>query len=147
MKTFAIRFSRHFALIVTLCLIFMAFGFGESIQVATAKSKVLQTQKGKASYYGNRFHGRKTASGERFDNDSPMAAHPSWSFGTRVRVTNLKNGRTVEVRIVDRGPARRAQRKGVLIDLSYGTARKLGFIKQGIAPVRLDVLKWGKKRK
>jgi len=108
---------------------------------------VLQTQIGKASYYGKRFHGKKTASGERFDQKALVAAHPSWSFGTLVRVTNKKNGRSVKVRIVDRGPAKKARRRGVIIDLSTKAAKTLAFHKQGIAAVRLEVLKWGRKGK
>lgn len=147
MKTPMNHFYRYLIVILSLCVVLAASGIGEPIEIAAAKSKVVHTQKGKASYYGGRFHGRKTASGERFNKYAPMAAHPYWSFGTVVRVTNLKNGRSTEVRVVDRGPAKRAQRKGVIIDLSYGTARKLGFIKQGRTPVRLDVVKWGKKKK
>jgi rare lipoprotein A len=109
--------------------------------------QVLLTQTGKASYYGKRFHGKKTASGEIFNQQAPVAAHPSWPFGTIVRVTNIKNGHSAKVRIVDRGPAKKAQRRGVIIDLSTKTAKTLGFYKQGRAPVRLEVLKWGKKPK
>ena len=108
---------------------------------------VLQTQSGKASYYGKRFHGKKTASGETFNQQALVAAHPSWPFGTIVRVTNIKNGRSAKVRIVDRGPAKKAQRRGVIIDLSTKTAKTLAFQKEGKAPVRLEVLKWGKKPK
>ena len=115
--------------------------------IMSTADPVLQTQSGKASYYGKRFHGKKTASGERFDQKALVAAHPSWPFGTLVRVTNKKNGRSVKVRIVDRGPAKKARRRGVIIDLSTKAAKTLAFLKQGIAQVRLEVLKWGKKRK
>jgi rare lipoprotein A len=115
--------------------------------IMSAADPVLQTQSGKASYYGKRFHGKKTASGERFDQKALVAAHPSWSFGTLVRVTNKKNGRSVTVRIVDRGPAEKAQRRGVIIDLSTKAAKTLDFRKQGIVPVRLEVLEWGRKPK
>src|SRR5215212_6066326 len=74
-------------------------------------------QEGLASYYANRRHGRRTASGETFDNKALVAAHPSLAFGTRVRVTNLRNGRVVEVRIVDRGPAEARRKEGYVIDL------------------------------
>ena len=109
--------------------------------------RVLQTQNGKASHYGKRLHGKKTASGETFNQQALVAAHPLWPFGTIVRVTNRKNGHSAKVRIVDRGPARKARRRGVIIDLSTMAAKKLGFHKQGTAPVRLEVLKWGRKRK
>ena len=115
--------------------------------IMSTADPVLQTQSGKASYYGKRFHGKKTASGERFDQKALVAAHPSWPFGTLVRVTNKKNGRSVKVRIVDRGPAKKARRRGVIIDLSTKAAKTLAFLKQGIAQVRLEVLKWGKKPK
>ena len=108
---------------------------------------VLPTQVGKASHYGKRFHGKKTASGETFNQQALVAAHPSWSFGTIVRVTNLRNGRSAKVRIVDRGPAKKARRRGVIIDLSTNVAKTLAFNKEGLAPVRLEVLKWGKKQK
>jgi rare lipoprotein A len=72
-----------------------------------------------------------------------VAAHPTYPFGTVVRVRNLSNGRTVDVRILDRGPAQGAQRTGVLIDLSYGAAQTLGFIRDGRTRVRLEVLRWG----
>jgi rare lipoprotein A len=114
--------------------------------MSTAES-ALQTESGKASYYGKRFHGKKTASGERFDQKALVAAHPSWSFGTLVRVTNKENGRSVTVRVVDRGPAKKARRRGVIIDLSTKAARSLDFHEQGIVPVRLEVLEWGRKGK
>ncbi len=106
---------------------------------------VLLTQRGKASHYGKRLHGKKTASGEIFNQQALVAAHPSWPFGTIVRVTNIKNGRSAKVRIVDRGPAKRARRRGVIIDLSTKTAKTLVFHEKGKAPVLLEVLKWGKK--
>lgn len=108
---------------------------------------VLLTRSGKASHYGKRLHGKKTASGETFNQQALVAAHPSWPFGTIVRVTNIKNGRSAKVRIVDRGPAKKVQRRGVIIDLSTKTAKTLAFQKEGKAPVRLEVLKWGKKLK
>jgi rare lipoprotein A len=72
-----------------------------------------------------------------------VAAHPSYPFGTLVRVTNLSNGRAVIVRVVDRGPAKNAQAEGVLIDLSSGAARNLGFTTTGRTRVKLEVLRWG----
>ena len=105
---------------------------------------VLATQTGKASWYGKGLDGRKTASGEKLNSDYPVAAHPTWPFGTVVRVTNLANNRALKVRIVDRGPAKARQRKGIIIDLSLGSAKVLGFVKKGIIKVRLEVLKWGK---
>lgn len=107
--------------------------------------EVVSSQQGKASYYGHGFHGRRTASGERFNQHALVAAHPSLPFGSVARVTNLRNGRSAEVRIVDRGPARSRQRNGVIIDLSLGTANTLGFVRSGKAPVRVDVLQRGRR--
>ena len=91
---------------------------------------------GIASWYGPRFEGRTTASGERFDENALTAAHATLALGTRVRVTNLRNGRSVVVRINDRGPRYRHR----LIDLSRAAAAALGMIRRGTAPVRVEVL-------
>jgi len=93
-------------------------------------------QDGMASYYGARFAGRRTASGERFDPRALTAAHPELPFGTRVRVTNLDNGRSITVRINDRGPFA----GGRIVDLSWGAARALDMLRRGVARVRLEVL-------
>lgn len=105
-------------------------------------TRILETREGLASYYGKEFHGRKTASGIRFDMNAMVAAHPSYPFGTRLRVTNLANGRSTSVRIVDRGPSPQLQASGMIIDLSRKAAEVLGFIQHGRAHVRLDVLAW-----
>ena len=107
---------------------------------------VLEIREGLASYYGREFHGRITASGARFNMNALVAAHPSYPFGTLVRVTNLANGRSTRVRIVDRGPAPRRRAEGIVIDVSRRAAEELGFIQQGQARVRLDVLRWGNRR-
>ncbi|MBK1720828.1 septal ring lytic transglycosylase RlpA family protein [Thiocystis violacea] len=91
---------------------------------------------GVASYYGGRFHGRVTASGERFDMHDLTAAHRTLGFGTRVMVTNKSNGRSVEVTINDRGP----YVKGRAIDLSKGAAKELGMLGKGVARVELAVV-------
>ncbi len=91
---------------------------------------------GLASWYGPERHGQQTASGEVFDMYAYVAAHPTLPFGTYVRVTNLENGQTVIVRIVDRGP----HRPDRIIDLSYGAARALGMVDKGVVPVRVEVL-------
>ena len=91
---------------------------------------------GQASYYGARHHGRKTASGERFDQHALTAAHRSLPFGSRVRVTNLRNDKTVVVRINDRGPYAR----GRIIDLSQKAAEQLDMLRSGTAPVRIEQL-------
>jgi rare lipoprotein A len=93
-------------------------------------------QVGVASWYGPGFHGNRTANGEVFDQFELTAAHPSLPLGTRVMVTNLANGRAVEVRINDRGPFV----DGRAIDLSYAAARTIGMIGPGTAPVRIEIL-------
>jgi rare lipoprotein A len=105
-------------------------------------TRTLETREGLASYYGAAFHGKITASGRPFDMNAMIAAHPSYPFGTLLRVTNLNNGRSVQVRVQDRGPARHPQAEGVIIDLSQRAAERLGFIRQGRARVRLEVLEW-----
>ena len=109
---------------------------------APGPAAVLETRVGLASYYGEEFHGKITASGRPFDMNALVAAHPSYPFGTLLRVTNLANGRSVQVRILDRGPARRIQAEGVIVDLSRRAAERLGYIRQGRTRVRLEVLEW-----
>lgn len=91
---------------------------------------------GVASYYGKRFHGRLTANGERFNMNAMTAAHKTLPFGTKVRVTNKRNGKSVVVRINDRGPFI----KGRHIDLSRGAATRIGLIATGHARVKLDIV-------
>ena len=95
-----------------------------------------EPQVGYASYYSHAHQGRRTASGERFDMDAMTAAHRTLPFGTRVRVTNLANGRHTIVRINDRGPFKKKR----IIDLSYAAARELGAVKTGIVRVRVEVV-------
>lgn len=90
-------------------------------------------EEGLASWYGPGFHGRRTASGEVFDQDALTAAHPQLPFGSRVRVVNLTNGREVVVRINDRGP----NTPGRVIDVSRAAARRLDMVGAGVVPVRL----------
>jgi rare lipoprotein A len=94
------------------------------------------THVGVASYYGREFAGRRTASGERYDPHRLTAAHRSLPFGTRVRVTNLDNGRSIVVRVNDRGP----QRRDRIMDVSSRAAERLGFAGAGLARVRIDPL-------
>lgn len=91
---------------------------------------------GGASYYGREFEGRRTASGERYDGEALTAAHRTLPFGTRVRIVNLVNDRTVEVVINDRGP----HRKGRIVDLSHRAAELIGLLRMGVARVRLEVI-------
>ena len=96
-------------------------------------------QSGVASWYGRRFHGRPTASGERYDMYAMTAAHPTLPFPSYVRVTSLENGRSVVVRINDRGPFVR----GRIIDLSYAAASKLGYIDKGKVRVEVEQIQPG----
>lgn len=91
----------------------------------------------KASWYGGKFHGRLTASGERYDMHAMTCAHKTLRFNTRVRVTNLRNGKSAICRVTDRGPFVR----GRIIDVSRGMAVKLGMLKSGVVPVRLQIIK------
>ncbi len=92
------------------------------------------TQTGKASYYADSLNGNKTANGERFHNSKKTAAHKTLPFGTKVKVTNLKNGKTVKVRINDRGPFK----PGRVIDLTKSAARKIDMVKQGVGEVKIE---------
>jgi rare lipoprotein A len=91
---------------------------------------------GLASYYADKYQGRKTANGETFDSAKLTAAHKTLPFGSRVRVTNLDNGKSVEVRINDRGP----YVAGRVIDLSPAAAKKLDMLRAGVVRVKIDVL-------
>ena len=93
-------------------------------------------QTGVASWYGPGYHGNRTSSGERYDMDDLTAAHATYSFGTRVRVTLLSTGKSVVVRINDRFPSH----KGRIIDVSRAAARRIGLVAQGTGRVRVEVL-------
>ena len=99
-------------------------------------------QYGKASFYGygDEFHGRKTANGETFDRNAITAAHPTLPFGTFCRVTNLSNGKSVVVRINDRGPFK----GGRIMDLSYAAAKQIDSVQAGVVEVKVEVLKIGR---
>lgn len=96
-----------------------------------------QTQKGKATYYSRRATGARTASGERLHHDSLTCAHRTHPFGTLLKVTNPSNGKDVIVKVTDRGPFAR----GRIIDLSWGAAKQLGILAQGVATVLVEVYK------
>ena len=116
--------------------------YSDAVAAANAAARILagesaslaRLETGIASWYGGQFHGRKTASGERFDMEALTAAHPKLPFGSWVRVKNLLNGRSVDVRINDRGP----HIKRRVIDLSRAAARALGV--SGIDKVEISVL-------
>jgi len=98
-----------------------------------------QVQIGIASYYGSKFHKKRTANGEIFNMYKVSAAHKTYPLGTKVKVTNMKNGQSIKLTINDRGP----YVKGRIIDLSYKAARKIGFVNQGTTKVRIDVIRLG----
>jgi len=104
--------------------------------VPDAAPRVMAVKTGQASWYGPGFYGGRTANGERLQPGTLTAAHPHLPFGTRVRVTNLWNGRSAVVRINDRGP----YHGGRVIDLAHGAADAIGLISSGVANVKLEVL-------
>lgn len=104
--------------------------------------RVLEQVTGGATFYADYFEGRRTASGIPFRQNQMVAAHRAYPFGTVLRVTNLGNNRSVNVKVVDRGPFGDAARRPV-IDLSRRAAQQLGFIQAGRTQVRIEVLEWG----
>ena len=106
----------------------------------------MREQDGYATYVARSFHGKTSASGEPFDERRLVAAHRTLPFGSIVRVTNVTNGRSVTVRIVDRGPYGKNYREGTIIDLSRTAASRLRMLRDGQVPARLDVLKLGDER-
>jgi rare lipoprotein A len=105
----------------------------DSLLIDSLFSKNVRTVRGKASFYASKFHGRRTSNGEIFSNNKMTAAHLKLPFGTMVKVTNLSNGRSVVVRINDRGPFS----KVLTIDLSQAAAKKLGFFSKGVTNVEI----------
>ncbi len=97
------------------------------------------TQTGQGSYYADKFNGRPTASGARYRPGYMTAAHNTLPFGTRIRVTNVRNGRSVKVTVNDRGP----HAPGRIVDVSRKAARRLDLVRAGVVPVRLEVIRGG----
>jgi rare lipoprotein A len=95
-----------------------------------------KTQTGTASWYGTKYHGKRSSNGEIYNKNKMTAAHPSLPFGTEVKVTNLSNNQVVVVRITDRGPFSKHR----IIDLSEAAARKIGMIRSGTAKVTMEIL-------
>jgi rare lipoprotein A len=137
-------------IILTIIFLLVSCGsniaYGDYLNTAGMSRKQIEsiknhpkTQIGIASYYGKKFHKKRTANGEIFNMYKVSAAHKSYPLGTKVRVTNLENGKSLKLVINDRGPFV----SGRIIDLSYKAARKLGFVNQGIVKVRIDVLRLG----
>ena len=139
---------------IRILLIFLAFivacgssiAYGDYVDTTGWSRKQIEsiknhpkTQIGIASYYGKKFHKKRTANGEIFNMYKVSAAHKSYPLGTIVRVTNLENGKSLKLVINDRGPFV----KGRIIDLSYRAARKLDFVNQGTVKVQIDVIRLG----
>lgn len=108
----------------------------DQVQLKTdpTTGKPIVEETGEASYYGKGFQGKKTAHGEKFKQQGLTAAHPALPLGTKAKVTNLETGKSVEVRVNDRGP----KVKGRDLDLSKAAAQKLGMKKDGVAPVKIE---------
>lgn len=118
-----IPFIPFFSILLILCL--HVKGFSQT-EVAS----------GSASYYSNQFQGKKTASGEKYDKNKLTAAHRSYAFGTKLKVTNTANGKSVVVTVNDRGPYSKQR----IIDLSYAAAKRIDMLKQGVAEVHIEVV-------
>jgi rare lipoprotein A len=120
-----------------LLILFISINLECASQCCMSAASSGYVQYGTASYYGNEFHGRSTASGEVYDKTKLTCAHRELPFGTRVRVTNLSNKKSVIVRVNDRGPFV----KGRIIDLSFAAAREIVMIKEGIIRVKIEVVR------
>jgi rare lipoprotein A len=123
-----------------MCLVAVLVGTGCAHRVPQPEPKpeparrAPGVEEGLASFYGRPHHGKRTASGERFDMRALTCAHRTLPFGTHVRVTDLETGRSVLVRVNDRGPFT----EGRIVDLSLAAARELGIVERGVARVRLE---------
>ncbi len=109
------------------------------------ESRPVRVLHGKAVWYGGKWHGRKTASGERFNKHAMTAAHRSLPLGSRIRVINLENRRSIVLRVNDRGPYGKDRSR--ILDVSEGAARRLGFKDRGWVRVRVEVLSEGESRR
>ena len=124
---------RYLFLAALLLCQLLAIGCSNNRKPAGPTSLGVPVERGIASWYGPKFHGRRTANGERYDMNELTAAHPSLPFGTKVGVRNTRTGREVMVKINDRGPFS----KNRIIDLSYAAAREIGVVGPGTAAVEL----------
>ena len=115
-----------------ICKRYIALSLTAVLCLTTLNAQTVQS--GKASYYAKSWTGRRTSNGERLHHDSLTCAHKSLPFGTLLKVTNLLNGKQVVVRVTDRGP----YVKGRVVDLSWGAAKAIGMLSQGIAPVTVE---------
>lgn len=129
--------SRAAVALVAFCALLT--GCSANRRPETRPSGVRPLEKGIASWYGTQFHGRRTASGERFNMNELTAAHPSLPFGTLLEVRNVRNGRSVVVRVNDRGPFSKSR----ILDLSFAAASEIGLVRAGKAPVELYLVEKG----
>ena len=129
------RSGRYLASICVLLILNFA-GCGSTPRAGTPAS-VGHTETGLASFYGNEYQSRKTSSGEIFDQSKPTAAHRTLPFGTRLKVTNSQNGKSVIVRVNDRGPFA----KGRVIDLSSSAFKSIANLNLGVVPVKIEVIR------
>jgi len=139
MKKHTRRFKAAFLAVASLALIPSCANTGKANVAKTPEDpyQVKSVHHGKASWYSIRTnYGTKTASGQTLCNHAPTAAHKTLPMGTKVRVINLENNKSEVVTINDRGPFI----KGRIIDVTIGTAEKLGFVKRGVVPVKVEVL-------
>src|SRR5262245_5025406 len=127
-----------------ICIGLLLAVSGYAAEKGSDKRPVLEARLGDATIYASYFEGRRTASGRIFKVDESVAAHRTYPFGTLVRVTYLRNKRSVNVVIVDRGPYGKNHKEGAIIDLSPSAAKNLGMVRAGQARVRVEVLEWGK---
>ncbi len=126
----------------SLVLTVLCVGCVSSPRFTMAKPAVIEssyTEEGVASYYAEEFHGRTTSNGEQYDMNAMTAAHRTLPFGTKVKVTNRENGKSVIVRINDRGPFKDDR----LIDLSYAAAKKIELVGSGTAAVKIELIDLG----
>ncbi len=122
--------------VVVITALFITTGCTNTDKKATTKENIEEVIIGKATWYGKKFHGRKTASGEKFNMYSMSAAHKTLEFGKRAIVTNTKTNKSVEVYINDRGPFI----QGVVLDLSYGAFKEIADPEAGFINVKIEVL-------
>ncbi len=131
LQKLSILFTALVLMILTGCTSTSAIGGSKTKENAHSHALI-----GQASWYGNRFHGKLTASGETYNMNAYTSAHKSLPFGTIVRVTNTANNKSVDVKINDRGP----YVKGRVIDLSYQAFTQIGNIKKGTVPVKIEII-------
>ncbi|KWT79571.1 septal ring lytic transglycosylase RlpA family protein [Candidatus Magnetominusculus xianensis] len=144
MKQSTSLFNRSFMLIVVSSVVVLAVGLYAVPSEAkkTVAKNSLSKKYAAASWYGKEYHGRRTSSGVVYDMNSAQAAHKTLPFGTNLRVTNLRNGKSTKVKITDRGPFTKSRD----IDLSYKSAKDIGIVSSGVAKVKIDyILKDGTK--